>query len=116
MMFRVNISNLPIALSQLHAVLIQLVIVDNLVDLFDPLVVHEHLVISLSNHLLPVHKLLILRFHLEPIGLDIVLLIQSTSGLLAGDLLEDVGQTGRVFLQHRDYDGEESVLLGIFAG
>ena len=48
-MFCIDISNFLILFSKLHVVTIELIVVDNLVDLFDPLIVHEQLVVAVGD-------------------------------------------------------------------
>jgi hypothetical protein len=56
---------LIVDICQLHVALVHLVVVDDLVDLVDPLIVHEHAVVTLGDHLLATHELVVLRFHPE---------------------------------------------------
>ena len=61
MMLRINISDFLILFSELHIVIIKLIVVDNLVDLFNPFVVHEHLVVTVGDGFLSGYELLVLR-------------------------------------------------------
>lgn len=69
-MLIVDVGNLLVDIPKLHVVFVHLVVVYHFVDLLDPLVVHEHAVVTLGNHLLPTHKLIVLRLHPETHRLD----------------------------------------------
>ena len=59
-MFCIDISNFLILFSKLHVVTIEFIVVDNLVDLFDPLIVHEHLVVAVGDGFFAGDELLVL--------------------------------------------------------
>ena len=75
-MLVVDVCDLLVNVSQLHVVFVHLVVVYHFVYFLDPLVVHEHAVVALRNHLLPTHEFVVLRLHPKTHGLDSRLLLQ----------------------------------------
>jgi hypothetical protein len=59
-MFSIYISDFSILLSQLHVIIIKFIVIDNLINLFNPFIVHKHLVITISDSFLSGDKLLVL--------------------------------------------------------
>ena len=97
-MLIVDICYLFVDVSQLHVALVHLVVVDDLVDLVDPLIVHEHAVVTLSDHLLPTYELVVLRFHPETHRLNTGTLVQK--GIRYAKRLNDLFKARRVVRNH----------------
>ena len=75
-MLSIDISNLSILLSQLHIVIIQLIVIDYLIDLLYPLVVHKHLVVTVGDGFLSGYELLVLGLEFVSEGLYVGFLVQ----------------------------------------
>lgn len=58
----IDVCDLFVDVCQLHVILIEFIVVDDLVDFLHPFIIHKHLIIALSYGLLLVHELLILWF------------------------------------------------------
>lgn len=60
MVLSVDICYFPVQFCELHIVLIELVVVDHLIDLLHPLVIHEQLVVAIGDSLLSCYELRVL--------------------------------------------------------
>ncbi len=63
-MFLINLCNLFIGMRKLYKIIIKLIIINDLINLLNPLIIHEHLVIAVGDFLLLINKLFVLWFHL----------------------------------------------------
>jgi hypothetical protein len=74
----IDISNFLILLSQLHIVIVEFVVVDDFVDLLDPFIVHEHLVVAVGDGLFAGDELLVLGLQFVAQGIDVRFLVQAS--------------------------------------
>ena len=63
--------NFLIGLCKLHEIIVEFIVINNFVNLFDPFVIHKHFVVTVSYFFFPIHKLLVLWLKLVAKGLDV---------------------------------------------